>query len=238
MSYIAAIQQHGFARNVNWEVASMDDLSVTLKLVPTEYTKKIWDAPFECHFTTTLKANSLVTEYVVFNTGSKPFDFQAALHSYFELSDISNLKLKGSFQGKTFLNKMLKPPAEEVEHRAEVTIGEEYDRVYMGVNDVTLFDSGKGGSGAGLQIANSGGWRDTVLWNPYGNAGMGYQKFACVESAAIKPVRLEGGSRWSARLELIPKKMPVVLSKETSDTLLNLIVMGKEDFMTSRPPRG
>jgi hypothetical protein len=32
-------------------------------------------------------------------------------------------------------NKMLDPPADETEKRDEVTISEEYDRVYKGLND-------------------------------------------------------------------------------------------------------
>jgi glucose-6-phosphate 1-epimerase len=75
-----AIQQHGFARNVDWEVVTMGDSSVTLKLAPSEYTKAIWDKDFECHFTTTLTGESLDTELVVKNTGREAFDFQAALH--------------------------------------------------------------------------------------------------------------------------------------------------------------
>ena len=48
------IQQHGFARNVDWAVESMGDSSVTLKLSPSDYTTAMWDKPFECTFTTTL----------------------------------------------------------------------------------------------------------------------------------------------------------------------------------------
>ena len=34
-------------------------------------------------------------------------------------------------------------------------------------------------------IRNLKGWADTVLWSPYGNDGMGYKNFACVESAKV-----------------------------------------------------
>lgn len=40
-------------------------------------------------------------------------------------------------------------------------------------------------------IRNLKGWEDTVLWSPYGNEGMGYKNFACVESVkADTPVTL------------------------------------------------
>lgn len=51
---------------------------------------------------------------------------------------------------------------------------------------------------------NSGGWKDTVVWSPYGNDGMGYKTFVCVESVAFDSVALPAGSSWEAELKLIP----------------------------------
>lgn len=164
----------------------------------------MWDKPFECTFTTTLTATSLDTELIVENKGTAPFEFQAALHSYFDLSDITKVSVAGSFKGSTYLNKLAKPPAEEKESRAEVTFNEEYDRIYFGVNDPVLKDTGKGKA---LKIVNSGGWKDTVLWSPWGNEGMGYKHFACIESAAIDKVKLDGGKSWSATLKLVPTSL-------------------------------
>ena len=36
-----------------------------------------------------------------------------------------------------------------------------------------------------LSVLNTAGWEDTVLWNPYGNEGMGYNNFVCVESVKV-----------------------------------------------------
>jgi len=199
-----AIQQHGFARNLDWEVVSMEGSSVKLKLAPSDYTKDMWDKDFECTFTTSLTGDSLDTELVVENKGKEAFDFQAALHSYFDLSDIADVSVAGSFKGATFLNKMADPPADEVEEREELTVGEEYDRVYKGVNDCVLKDSGKGKA---LKIVNGGGWKDTVVWSPFGNEGMGYKNFMCVESVAFDKVALEGGKTWTATLSLVPAKL-------------------------------
>jgi len=198
------IQQHGFARNEKWSIVDVSESSVTLKLAPSEYTKAMWDKDFEAVFTTTLTGESLDTDLVVSNNGKEAFGFQAALHSYFDLSDISDVSVGGSFKGAKFLNKMLDPPAEEVETRDELTVSEEYDRVYMGVNDCVLKDSGKKKA---LKIVNSGGWKDTVVWSPYGNEGMGYKNFMCVESVAFDNVNLEGGKSWSAQLNLVPTKL-------------------------------
>lgn len=42
------IQQHGFGRNLEWEVAGTTDSSVSLKLANNDETMAMWPHPFEC----------------------------------------------------------------------------------------------------------------------------------------------------------------------------------------------
>eukprot|EP00622_Pseudochattonella_farcimen_P004628 FR740041.1.p1 GENE.FR740041.1~~FR740041.1.p1 ORF type:complete len:212 (+),score=34.82 FR740041.1:63-698(+) len=170
-------------------------------MTPSDYMKDIWDKAFSCEFTASLTADSCDTTLTVENTGHHGWDFQAALHSYLDISSIGATSLDGSFEGATFLNKMLDPPADVTEERDEITIAEEDDRVHVGVNDPLLKDAGEGKD---LNIVNSGGWKNTVLWNPYGDKGMGFDKFVCVESAAFAPVSLAGGKSWEGKLNLVP----------------------------------
>jgi glucose-6-phosphate 1-epimerase len=94
-----------------------------------------------------LEEDKLATKLLVENKGEEAFDFQAALHSYFTVSSIANLEIAGSFEGKEFLNKMVGEEGElQTEDRSTITIAEEYDRVYKGVNDPVLKDSGTGRS--------------------------------------------------------------------------------------------
>ena len=177
------IQQHGFARNVAWTVKSMTDTTVELELAPSDYTKAMWDKPFLCTFIVTLEEDRLSTQMAVNNQGTESFDFQAALHSYFAVSALNNLEIRGSFENKEFLNKLVGDGGEmQTETRSVITIEEEYDRVYKGVNDPVLADKGTGKS---LTILNTAGYEDTVMWNPYGNEGMGYNNFVCVESVKV-----------------------------------------------------
>jgi glucose-6-phosphate 1-epimerase len=200
------IQQHGFARNVFWDVKSSTDTTVELEMLPSEYTKDMWDKEFACTFSVTLEDDQLNTNMLVKNTGSEgPFDFQAALHSYFTVSSLENLEITGSFEGKEFLNKLVGDGGEmQREDRSAITISEEYDRVYKGVNDPVLKDSG---SGKALNVLNKAGWEDTVIWNPFGNEGMGFNEFVCVESVKFDPVTLEAGSSWEGLLVLKPEKL-------------------------------
>jgi len=46
--------------------------------------------------------------------------------------------------GKAFLNKLVNGGTIQTEDRSAIIISEEYDRVYMGVNDPILEDKGKG----------------------------------------------------------------------------------------------
>eukprot|EP00569_Conticribra_weissflogii_P003493 CAMPEP_0171339246 /NCGR_PEP_ID=MMETSP0878-20121228/7831_1 /TAXON_ID=67004 /ORGANISM="Thalassiosira weissflogii, Strain CCMP1336" /LENGTH=340 /DNA_ID=CAMNT_0011841141 /DNA_START=46 /DNA_END=1068 /DNA_ORIENTATION=- len=194
------IQQHGFARNVNWTVKSMTDTTVELEMAPSDYTKEMWDKEFLCTFTVALEDDKLSTRMLVENKGEEAFDFQAALHSYFTVSALENLSISGSFAGKEFLNKMVGDGGEmQTEDREVITISEEYDRVYKGVNDPVLSDSGTGKT---LTVMNTAGYEDTVIWNPYGNEGMGYNNFVCVESVKFDPVTLEGGASWTGDMSL------------------------------------
>ena len=199
------IQQHGFARNVDWAVASVDESSVELVLVPNDYTKAMWDKEFKCTFTVSLSDDQLDTKMNVENAGEEAFDFQAALHSYFTVSSLENLEITGSFEGKDFLNKMVGDEGEmQKEERSAITIGEEYDRVYKGVNDPVLNDKG---TGKKLNVLNTAGYEDTVLWSPFGDEGMGFNEFVCVESVKFDAVTLEGGNTWVGDMALKPEDL-------------------------------
>jgi glucose-6-phosphate 1-epimerase len=198
------IQQHGFARNVNWAVKEMSDTSVTLEMAPSDYTKAMWDKAFLCTFSVELKSDQLDTKMFVENKGEEAFDFQAALHSYFTVSSLDKLKISGSWEGKEFLNKLIDGGVMQTEDRPAIIIGEEYDRVYKGVADPVLEDSG---TGKKLSVINSAGWSDTVLWNPYGDEGMGFNNFVCVESVKFDPVTLQAGGSWTGDMALKPSAL-------------------------------
>lgn len=198
------IQQHGFARNVMWTVKSMTDTSVELEMAPSDYTKEMWDKEFLCTFTVTLEDDQLTTKMNVDNKGEESFDFQAALHSYFTVSSLKNLEIAGSFEGKEFLNKMVGEGEMQKEERSAITISEEYDRVYTGVNDPVLKDSG---TGKALSVVNTAGYEDTVLWNPYGDEGMGFDNFVCVESVKFNSFTLGGGETWVGDMSLQPSDL-------------------------------
>jgi len=199
-----AIQQHGFARNLDWEVVEQTDTEAVFELTESEYTMAMWPYPFKATYSVTLADDALKTEFSVENTGNKAFDFTAALHSYWSISGVNNIKIKSDgFSGASFLDKTASPPAETKATGAEVVIKKETDSVYAGVSgDVELVDSKRKRP---LTISNKLGWSDTVVWNPYGDEGMGFDSFVCVESAqASSPVVLAPSEYWVGAMDVVP----------------------------------
>jgi len=199
-----AIQQHGFARNLDWEVVESSDTKVVMELTESDYTMEMWPHPFKAQYTVTLKEDRLATEFCVTNTGAATFDFTAALHTYWSCTDIDKVSIKSpAFAGATYLNKMLSPPADETSSSDTIKIGGEVDSVYANVSgDVVLADAGRK---APMTISNTMGWSDTVIWSPYGNEGMGYKEFVCVESAqAASSVVLQPQEYWTGAMEVVP----------------------------------
>ena len=196
------MQQHGFARNLEWSIASSTADTAVFTLADSDYTRAMWPHAFSATYTVSLGATSLSTEFKVRNLGDAPFEFTGALHSYWAVSGIANVAVRGAFEGASYLDKMIEPPALVTSSASTVTITEETDRVFEGVSgDVVIEDSG---AGSALTIRSSG-WEDTVLWNPYGNEGMGYDSFVCVAAAtALSPVTLPAQAEWTGTMEVIP----------------------------------
>jgi len=196
-----AIQQHGFARNSLWEVVNQTPSSAVLKLVSDEKTKAIWDKDFELTYSISLSPGKLSTTLTVANTGATEFEFTGAIHSYYRTADVSSISVKGPFKGAKYLDKALKPPAAVVEKNDALTGGAFVERVYYGVSSgLSLEDPVAKKS---LKIVNKQGYKDTVVWSPFGDEAMGASKFIGIESANVEtPVKVAPGSKWVGQLDL------------------------------------
>lgn len=188
-----AMQQHGFARNLDWAIGSTSadvqpderDPEVELVLTPNDYTTKMWPFKFRAVYTVvsrtwgltiwrrpgclgmaalselqlarlaaggctclpcvvdlasfgppraragnhrvplfsqTLHGETLKTDFRVINEDTKPFTFTAALHSYFEVADITKAAVRG-LKGLSYLDKVADPknPAKKTETADKIT---------------------------------------------------------------------------------------------------------------------
>lgn len=192
------IQQHGFARNMNWSVVDSDDVEgnpvVTLELKDGPYSRSMWDFSFQAIYKVILDAKSLSTELVITNTDKIPFSFSTALHTYFRAA-VTGASVRG-LRGCKTLNKDPDPknPLVGKEERDVVTFPGFVDCVYLEAPDELLLDNGLGDK---ISIKNSN-WTDAVLWNPYLQMEACYKDFVCVENAKIEKVQLDPEQSWTA----------------------------------------
>ncbi|CAK0858052.1 unnamed protein product [Prorocentrum cordatum] len=93
------------------------------------------------------------------------------------------------------------PPAISAATSDVVKIGAFTEEIYSNVlpGICRLTDPAKGS----LDIINGSGWKDVVIWNPYGETGMGYEGFVCCESAGLTPVVCEPKGTWDATMRLV-----------------------------------
>jgi len=199
------IQQHGFARNLEWRLLEepSDAGKCVLELRDSEATRAMWPHAFRCEYTVELQDDRLATTFKVENTSASDFSFQAALHSYYSTSNVGACKITSKFQGATKIDKTQDPPKLSKGEADTVVISKFTEEVYKEVlpGSVVVSDPGKGE----LEIVSGGGWRDVVIWNPFGDAGMGADGFVCVESAELASVPLPPKGVWDATMDLVPK---------------------------------
>jgi len=202
------MKQHGFARDSLWRVASTSadynpddrDPCVELVLEDSDETRACGFAgSFKVSYSITLHRETLQTDFRVINTGDAPFEFTAALHSYFEVAGVENASVSG-LEGLAYLDKVPNPtdPKREPGSSEELRIAGETDRIYEDApSEVVL----KVGTGAGVQIQNEN-WSDCVVWNPWTSMEACYKEFVCVENAkTAQKVRVGPNESWRARAD-------------------------------------
>ena len=197
------LAKHGFARTQAWtflgEGESEAGTHVTFALETSPQAKALWPASFRLELVATIGGPRLHVELRVSNTGWETFSFQAALHTYFRISDSDAVRL-GGLRGIRYQN--LGETTTNPEERELVTAKEPIDRIYFAAPRAThLQDAGR------ALVIQQEGFTETVVWNPGREltatmADMppdGYRHMLCVEAAAIEPrVLMRPGTRWSA----------------------------------------
>jgi len=184
-----AYPAHGFARTTDWQVVTTEALSngntrITFTTLPLAETEAMWPPETSVQFQVTV-GKKLEMELITHNNGSAPVTISQALHSYFRVSDVSNVQLYG-LDDTYYLDK-LADFERKVQH-GPVTIDEEVDRIYLDTtSDCVIEDKVLKRN---IIIIKCGS-RSTVVWNPWqetaermGDLGhLGYRKMLCVESS-------------------------------------------------------
>ena len=192
------LRKHGFARNRSWTYAGVEGDQAVLAL-SGDGSDADWPHPFLARLRIGLPGERLQVALEIGNTGTTPFAFTAALHSYLRVDDIAQVALEG-LQGCDYEDSASGGTLHR-QHDYEVTFDGETDRIY---NDVVaplaLLD------GAHRLDIEQDGFGDVVVWNPGEHlcariadlAPDDWRRFACVEAGQVlQPVVLGPGERWS-----------------------------------------
>ena len=188
------IQVHGFARNVDWELTKKTEgsnPSVEMTLLPSDYTKAMWDKDFKVTQTITLGDGKLKATLKVTNPGKEAFTFTGSFHTYFaaDIDEVAVTGLKG-VKGTDRLKD------EALTVAGALTMSGPVDSCYYDVPSVINLAVGGGES---VAVESQGGWSDAVVWTPWTDMEACYKEFVCVENAACKePVSVPAGGEWEA----------------------------------------
>jgi glucose-6-phosphate 1-epimerase len=184
----ASYPGHGYARTVAWDVIAAEALEdgrtqLVFQLQENAATRAQWphNTPLVCQITV---GDTLEIELVTTNAEDTTITITEALHTYFDVGDISKVKVYG-LEDTEYLDKV-DGGQRKIQH-GPVTIDGEVDRVYVGTRAECVIDDPV------LQRKihiNKRGSDSTVVWNPWiekankmGDLGEdGYRHMLCVES--------------------------------------------------------
>jgi glucose-6-phosphate 1-epimerase len=180
---------HGFARTSQWsvldsELTSEGAIRLRLGLTDATATRALWPHPFQLELRVTVGA-ALQVELLIRNPGDTTFTCTDALHSYFSVSDNTNVTITG-LESTAYLDKVA--GNQRREQSGPITISGETDRVYLDTSaDCLIIDPGWQRQ---IRVAKQGS-RTTVVWNPWAEkarqmADFGaeeYRQMVCVETA-------------------------------------------------------
>ncbi|KQJ84423.1 putative glucose-6-phosphate 1-epimerase [Brachypodium distachyon] len=212
------LEKHGFARNrlwliddnppplpVNTSIKTFADLILKL----SEEDLKIWPHRFEFRLRVALgpKGDLILTSRIRnTNTDGRPFSFTFAYHTYFSVSDISEVRIEGLETLDYFDN--LKGKERFTEQGDAIVFESEVDKIYLDAPPkIAIIDHEK----KRTFVLRKDGLPDAVVWNPWDKKSKtmqdlcdeDYKHMLCVEPAAIeKPITLKPGEEWKGRMEL------------------------------------
>jgi glucose-6-phosphate 1-epimerase len=182
---------HGFVRTRTWQLESItaeeDAVTVSMSIESDDQTKKWWPGDFRLLLHARF-GSRLALELEVTNTGTTPFRFEEALHTYHRVGNIATTTIAG-LEGADYLdntdsnNKKLQ--------QAEIAVTGPTDRAYLNtLSRVNIKD-------AGFKRVISMEKKDsltTVVWNPWISGAkalsdLGDDEWAqmiCVEASNIR----------------------------------------------------
>ncbi|HZF69239.1 D-hexose-6-phosphate mutarotase [Sulfuricurvum sp.] len=180
---------HGLVRTRMWNVVSSDllpdqECSITFELTDTPETYALWPHRF-CLTLKLTVGKSLTLELTTKNLGDTPLELTQALHTYFNIGDITQMRITG-LEGLTYTDKT--DDSREKPQKNAIRIDAETDRVYpTDGGDIVIRDET---FNRNIRIESKGS-HTAVIWNPWIRVceqkadlnAEDYKKMICVETA-------------------------------------------------------
>ncbi|KAI4355872.1 hypothetical protein L6164_004601 [Bauhinia variegata] len=212
------LEQHGFARNRFWIIdpnpppfptTSTYKAYIDLLLKHTEEDAKIWPHRYEFRLRITLGPGGdlmLTSRIRNTNTDGKSFTFTFAYHTYFAVTDISEVRVEG-LETLDYLDN-LKNRERFTEQGDAITFESEVDKLYLSTpTKIAIIDHER----KRTFVMRKDGLPDAVVWNPWDKKAKAlpdfgddeYKHMLCVEPACVeKPITLKPGEEWKGRQEI------------------------------------
>ncbi len=188
---------HGIARISDWELAEIiegnDSVALVLKLTDNESTLNQWPHQFDLTYKVTI-GKELKIELITSNTGNQSFEFAEALHTYFNISNITDIFIDG-FDGSVYSDRLTD---QDITQSGSITFNAETDRIYSNpLQEAIINDPGKSRKISNTRINSA----SAVVWNPWIEKSKKmpdfgadeYPGMVCVETANVadKTIKLE-----------------------------------------------
>jgi len=184
-----ALPPHGFARLIYWSVEDISDLPdnstrLILKCESNDFTRKIWPFEFKAKLIIIIGKKLDVTLQFT-NADSREFKCTDALHTYFLISDTSNITIEG-LENSSYYDGLQKDSLLKQSEKLLPIIKEENRRYIEHSANCIIYDKGFGRK---ITVAKRGS-QTTVVWNPWVETSKsfadmtpeGYKTMVCVEA--------------------------------------------------------
>lgn len=199
---------HGFARNRDWEVLEVAPVAggtrLVMRFIPGEAEAALWPHQAELTLTLTL-GERLRADLTTRNTGDAPITITQALHTYFNVGDVSGVRVEG-LEGCEYIDKTGSDA--RIRQEGPILIDREVNRIYLGCpGDVVIRDESLARR---IRVSKTGS-TSYVVWNPWAETGAafgdmgeeGYRRMVCVETtnAASDSVTIAPGDTFTLTTE-------------------------------------
>jgi glucose-6-phosphate 1-epimerase len=181
---------HGFVRTKIWRLESIeqtaDGITVSMCTQSDPDTRRWWPGDFRLLHRVTF-GSELKLELTVSNSGTKPFRFEQALHTYYRVGDVRKVRIRG-LDGVAYLDNT--DSNKKKRQKGDVVISSPTDNAYMDTqNPLQLLDPVLNRS---IQITKQNS-NTTVIWNPWADGARAlsdlgddeWQHMVCVEGSNI-----------------------------------------------------